>query len=226
MPLAKKLSNTRDTVQRILTPGVFARIEASIEVLKASGLAERAVGTGGHIALPVLRTIDGLPVDLIETAAGRPVVLVFYRGGWCPYCNVTLRAYAQALPLIERAGAAVIAVTPETPEEANRTARRNDLGFAVAVDRGNRFARTLGLVFDVPADLRPLYREIGIDLPVHNGDSSFELPIPAVYVLDAVGRVLSAHVEADFTIRADPADALAVLNSLKARRPSEQSRAA
>ena len=214
MSLASKLDSTKDSVREALPPATFASIERSIVDLRASGLADRAVGVGDLIVLPILRTIDDLPVDLTTSAAGRPVVLVFYRGGWCPYCNTTLRAYAEALPRIEAAGGTLIAVTPERPERAFETAGSNDVRFAVAVDGGNRFARSLGLVAALPETLRPLYREIGIDLPAHNGDESHELPIPATYVLAPSGRVAWAHVDPDFTRRADPDEAVAALERL------------
>ena len=100
MSLSSKLDATRAVVRAALPPVTFVAIERSISDLRASGLADRAAGVGDIIALPTLRTIDDLPVDLVDAAAGRPVVLVFYRGGWCPYCNTTLRAYAEALPRI------------------------------------------------------------------------------------------------------------------------------
>ena len=212
MTLSSKLDDTQAAVRAALPPVTFA--ERSISDLRASGLAGRALGVGDVVALPTLRTIDDLPVDLIAAAAGRPVVLVFYRGGWCPYCNTTLRTYAEALPQIEAAGGTLIAVTPESPERASETARGNDLRFVIAVDSGNRFAKSLGLVFVLPDELRPLYRDIGIDLPAHNGDETHELPIPATYVLAPSGRVTWAHVDPDFTRRGDPADVVAALERL------------
>lgn len=214
MPLSSTLDDTKTAVRAALPPSTYDAIERSIAALRDTGLAERALGVGDRIALPVLKSVDDRPVDLAAAAAGRPVVLLFYRGGWCPYCNTTLRAYAEALPRIEAAGGTLIAVTPETAERASETARDDGLTFPVAVDGGNRFARTLGLVFALPDDLRPLYREIGIDLPARNGDDSHELPIPAVYVLDASGRVAFAHVDADFTRRADPEAAVAAVERL------------
>ncbi len=105
-------------------------------------------------------------------------------------------------------------MTPEHPERAAETARDGGLTFPVAVDRGNLFAKALGLAFALPEDLRPLYRDIGIDLPARNGDASHELPIPATYVLDASGRIAFAHVDADFTTRADPDAAVAAVERL------------
>lgn len=217
MPLAEQLATARDAVRAALPARIFDAIGASVGSLNEDGLAGRAVGVGSHVALPVLETVDGSSVDLLVTAAGRPVVLVFYRGGWCPYCNATLRAYAQILPAIEAAGAALIAVTPETAGHASVTTRDNDVRFPVAIDKGNRFARSLGLVFAVADDLVPLYREIGIDVADRNGAADHELPIPATYVLDPAGRVAWAHVDADFTTRAEPGEALAAVRTLADR---------
>ncbi len=214
MSLASRLDDTRAAVRAALPPTTFEAIECSIADLRATGLADRAAAVGDRVALPTLRAVDGGTIDLAAAAAGRPAVLLFYRGGWCPYCNTTLRAYAEALPRIQAAGGALIAVTPEDPEHAAATARDGGLAFPVAVDAGNRFAGTLGLAFALPDGLRPLYREIGIDLPARNGDATHGLPIPATYVLDASGRIAFAHVDADFTRRADPEAAVAALERL------------
>ncbi len=214
MSLAEDLSATRDAVRAAVPPRTFAAIEASVDALRADGLAERAARVGDRVALPILEAVEGGSFDPSETAAGRPVVLLFYRGGWCPYCNVTLRAYARALPAIEAAGAALIAVTPETQAHAGATARDGDLRFPVAVDRGSRFARSLGLVFDLPESLVPLYGEIGIDVAARNGEGGHVLPMPATYVLDRSGRIAWAHVDADFTARADPGEVVAAVRAL------------
>ena len=216
MSLAAKLDSTKAVLRDALPPVVLAGIEQSVAELRATGLADRAAGIGDLIALPILTSLDGRPFDLGEAAGGRPVVLIFYRGGWCPYCNTTLRAYGEALPRIEAAGGTLIAVTPERPDHASETARTNQARFAVAVDEGNRFGKSLGLVSALPQTLRPLYQEIGIDLPAQYGDESHELPLPATFVLAPSGRIAFAHVDADFTRRADPQDVVAALERLAA----------
>lgn len=214
MSLADELVRTVETVRSAVPAPIFDAIGRSIGDLEASGVAGRATGIGSRIPLPVLEGLDGTPLALADLVSGRPAILVFYRGGWCPYCNVTLQAYAKALPQIEAAGGAIVAITPELAENAAETAERNAVGFPIAIDRGNAFARSLGLVFALPEGLRPLYREIGIDLSLHNGDDSHELPIPATYVIDRDAVIRWAFVEADFTQRADPAEAVGALQAI------------
>jgi peroxiredoxin len=163
-----------------------------------------------------LSGIDGLPVDLIEIAAGRPVVLILTRGARCPTSIATLQTCAEALPRIEAAGGMLIAVTPDRAGRAFDTAPHDDRRFAVAVDHGCRFAKSLGLVASWPQALGPRNREPGIDRPAHNGDESAERPVPATYVLAPCGRVTWACVDPDPTRGADPDDIVAALWRLAA----------
>ena len=143
-----------------------------------------------------------------------PVVLTFYRGGWCPYCNIELRALQSALPQIQSHGASLVAVSPQTPDQSLSTAEKNELEFSVLSDVGNQVAGEYGLVFTLPEPLRPIYEDFGIDLPAHNGDDTFELPVPATYVIDREGVVRYAFVNADYRRRAEPSEILASLAAL------------
>lgn len=214
MTLSAELQTTVEAVRKAVPAPIFAAIGESIADLAASGITARAAQVGSVVALPVLPDLHGQPVDLQRHAAKGPLVLTFYRGGWCPYCNVTLRAFGKALPRITELGASFVAVTPELATKAQDTAERNGQEFPVLVDAGNAFARSLGLVFSLPESLRPQYREIGIDLPEWNGDESHELPLAATYILDASGAVRWAFVEADFTTRAEPEAVIAALGRL------------
>lgn len=217
MALAEDLTRTVDAVKAAVPADIFAAIGQSIADLQASGLADRAAGVGREIEPPALKDLGGNTIDLAAATAGHPYVLMFYRGGWCPYCNVTLQAYVRAYPEIEAHGAKLVAVTPELPGKAVETAQKNGVPFTVAIDEGNAFARSLGLVFDLPLSLRPQYRAIGIDLPEWNGDESHELPIAATYVVDAGGIIRWAFVDANFTSRAEPAEVLAAVREVGAR---------
>ena len=142
------------------------------------------------------------------------MVLAFYRGHWCPYCNVALRALQQALPQFRGAGARLMAISPETPDHSMSLIERQKLEYDVLSDAGNRVARDFGLAFKLPESVRPVYERLGITLPAFNGDESFELPVPATYVIDRDGRIRWAHVDADYTKRAEPAQILAALNQI------------
>ncbi|GLS88258.1 peroxiredoxin [Cypionkella aquatica] len=214
MTLNSELRSTVDAVKSALPAPIFAAIGQSVADLEATGITNRAAKAGTRIALPTLADFAGGRVDLAALAEHGPLVLVFYRGGWCPYCNVTLKAFERRLDDIRAAGAAIVAITPELPENAQETAEKSGLEFPVLIDTGNAFARSLGLVFDLPQHLVPLYRQIGIDLADWNGDASNALPIPATYIVDASGVLRWSHVEADFTQRAEPADVLAVLTKI------------
>ncbi|OBZ94622.1 hypothetical protein ADU59_15695 [Pararhizobium polonicum] len=216
MSLAVELKKTADSLKAALPEDIFSAIGQSIADLKATGIAKRAASVGSTIPLPVITDFDGNDVDLRKLAADGPLVISFYRGGWCPYCNVELRALANALGDIEASGASVVAISPEQPDSARETAGKNTLGFPVLVDKGNRYARELGIVFSLPENLRPLYRSIGIDLEDWNGDESHELPLAATFIVDSKGTVVWAFVDADFSVRAEPANIAAALRRVAA----------
>ncbi|MEM0924882.1 MAG: peroxiredoxin-like family protein [Planctomycetota bacterium] len=159
---------------------------------------------------------NGNTIELSSLLDNGPVVLTFYRGGWCPYCNIELRALQSALPQIQSQGASLVAVSPQTPDQSLSTAEKNELEFRVLSDFGNQVAADYGLVFSLPEPLRPIYADFGIDLPAYNGDETFELPVPATYVIDREGYVRYAFVNADYRRRAEPSDIVAALESLSA----------
>lgn len=195
---------------------IAGTIAADIAALDGTGIVARAKNAGA--AFPRLALPDqlGRPVDLGMLADERPLVIVFYRGGWCPYCNLELRAYQQKLPEIHAAGARLVAVTPETPDNALSTVEKNDLDFDVLSDVKGALADALGIRFRLSPEIEALYRKFGHDLPTHNGDGEWSLPIPATYVVERGGRIAYAHVDPDYRHRAEPADVLAALAQLAA----------
>ena len=177
-------------------------------------LAEKSLSKGDKMPNFALPNAVGEEVTLESLLSKGAVVISFYRGGWCPYCNMELRALQQALPEIETKGATLVAISPETPDTSLSTKEKNELSFEVLSDRGNQLARQLGLVFTLPESLRPIYNNFGIDIPAHNGDSSFELPLPATYVLAAEGTVLYGFADADYTERLDPSKIVKALDNV------------
>ena len=156
----------------------------------------------------------GKTVHLSSLLADGPVVLAFYRGGWCPYCSLELRALQAALPEITAAGAALVAVSPQTPDASLSTAETNDLAFPVLSDAGNAVADAFGLRWTAPDDLRAIYDQFGLDMAAANGDESYTLPVPATFVIGQDSVVRYAFADPDYTKRAEPADVVAALEAL------------
>src|SRR5205823_1159913 len=130
-----------------------------------------------------------------------PVVVSFYRGQWCHYCDLQLRAYQEILPRIKALGANLVAISPQTPDESLSTAAKRKLEFRVLSDSGNKVARAYGLVWRVPAGLDAIQRGFGVDLTASNGDTSNELPVPGTFVLGADGRIVLGYANADWRQR-------------------------
>ncbi|UCE88095.1 MAG: AhpC/TSA family protein, partial [Pseudomonadota bacterium] len=180
----------------------------------SSDLGNNAVKVGNLAPDFTLPNVHGQAISLHGALQKGPVVLNFYRGGWCPFCNLEFRALQQILPEIQALSAQLIGVSPETPDTSLSTVEKHSLQFEVLSDVGNRVVRQYGLVMTVFEELRPLYLQWGLDIPQANGDDSWELPIPATYVIDRDARVTAAHVNRDYTKRMEPADIVAALRTL------------
>ncbi len=182
--------------------------------LENSGITKNSLGVGDKAANFQLPDPVGNIVSLQELLAKGPVLLTFYRGGWCPYCNLELRALQRSLPELEQYNASLVAISPETPDNSLSTAEKNQLEFAVLSDAGLNVARQYGLVFTLDSELRRIYEQFGIDLPTQNGDESYQLPIPATYVIDPEGIIRYAYVNTDYTQRADPKEIVPIIAQL------------
>lgn len=196
-------------------PGPVAeRIATAVRQVEATGAAlGLAVGDPApEFALP---NAECRPVSLRERLASGPVVLVFYRGEWCPYCNTHLRALQSALPHITGLGASLIAVSPQRPDFSLSMAEKAQLAFDVLSDVDQHVIRAYKVQFRVPADLQDLHLTVfQNDLRTRNADASWNLPVPATLVIDREGTVRAAHVSADYRTRMEPADIIAALGNL------------
>jgi peroxiredoxin len=130
--------------------------------------------------------------------------ITFYRGGWCPYCNLALRSFQKNLAAIQAAGVTLVAISPEVPDAALTTAEKHELAFPVLSDLGNAFARRLGLVWKQPDAMRPVFAGLGHDMVKFQGDDSLEVPVPATLLVDKEGIVREAFIVADWSVRVDP----------------------
>ena len=185
-----------------------------MQKLMASNFGDNALNVGDTIPRFTLPNAKGEPVAIANVLKNGPLVISFYRGGWCPFCNLEFKALTDALPEIQRYGATLIGISPETPDVAQQTVSQHNLPFEVLSDVGNDVIRTFGLVNVVYEEMRPLYLEWGLDIPAHNGDDSWEIPIPATYVIDTQGVIRAAYVNKDYTQRMEPADIISSLKQL------------
>ncbi len=211
MNLANELALLRSQDKTLFEPAQLEVTQMALNLLRDSNLAQGALGPGDRIPPGDLRTIDNQVVALESLNEQGPLLLSFYRGGWCPYCSLELRAYQELLARVKEAGAQFVAVSPETPENLRRTRDDNELSFTLLHDPNQRVARSFGLVFEIPEAMRSIYQGLGLDLPKRHGSTVFELPIPATYFIDGGGTIASAFVDADYRERGSPADFLAAI---------------
>ncbi|MEH2514018.1 peroxiredoxin [Nitrobacteraceae bacterium AZCC 1564] len=198
-------------------PTVIETMHRATDELIASGQAERAKKAGDIAPQFTLSDPDGRPVSSAELLARGPLVVTFYRGVWCPYCNMELEAIQAALPEIQARGANVVAISPQTQPNSRKSTRQNKLTFPILSDALGQVGNAFGLRFALPDYLVELYKSLKNDLPTFNADPSWTLPIPARYVIGADGVIAYAEVNPDYTKRPDPSELLPVLDKLAAR---------
>jgi len=212
--LRARLEEIQANTKKYVPAEKLAITERAIEELRQSGIAERVLPVGAQAPEFELADGDGKTFRSADALARGRLVVSFYRGRWCPYCVAELESLQAVLPQIQAAGASLIAISPQTVKHTSFTADQHELRFPVLSDPGNRVARQFGLVYRLPQELEQLYRSIFINLPNSNGDSSWELPLPATYILERDGTVLYAFADADHMLRAEPAE---LLQRLRAR---------
>ena len=214
MTLKEELDARRAQFMQTAGAEKIAAYQRGVDALVAAKLATRAVGRGEAAPDITLPNVRGEPVTLSKLLAQGPVVLTFYRGGWCPYCNMQLRAYQRALPELRALGATLVAVSPEAPDKSLSTAEKNALEFEVLSDVKGEAGRAYRLFFDLSAELRALYAAGGNDLAQVNADGEWHLPMPATYVISADGRVALAYVDPEYRNRLEPAEIVGALRAL------------
>ena len=191
-------------------PVIETMHRATAELI-ASGAATRALKAGDRAPAFTLDDPDGNPVSSDTLLAKGPLVVSFYRGVWCPYCNMELQALQAALPGFETLGASLVAISPQTAVNSRKSIRQNELGFPILSDTHNDVAAAFGLRFAMPDYLVDLYKSLKNDLPTFNGDPSWTLPMPGRFVIGQDGTILYAEVNPDYTRRPEPEDMLPAL---------------
>ncbi|MCI4676932.1 peroxiredoxin-like family protein [Candidatus Mycolicibacterium alkanivorans] len=180
-----------------------------------AGVAPGAARPGTLLPDPELLDARGNPTRIGTLRVNRPAVVVFYRGAWCPYCNLALKAYQdQLVPVLAEQGIPLIAISPQKPDGSLSTAEANALTFDVVSDPGNQIASVLGIVITPSEASRSLTQQLGIDLREANADGGYELPMPTVLVVDREGVIAWSDIHPDYTTRTEVAQILAAVGRL------------
>ena len=206
--LASQLQTLDASIRAQAPKHVVDTIDAGNRRLAESGLLERALKSGQRAPAFVLPDATGRSVDSNTLLACGPLVICFYRGAWCPYCNLELQGWQWHLPELRSLGVTLVAVSPQTPDASLTLAEKHSLAYPVLSDLGHRVARQFGIVFTLDGALKPVYEAFGIDLVAHNGDSSFELPVPATYLIERDGTIAGAWIDVDYRRRPEPSQVL------------------
>ena len=211
MNLTEELLKANTANREKIPAEILSIMDNATAQLVENGIITKVIKLGAKFPEATLINSKGKNVSLASIAGNSPLVISFYRGGWCPYCSIQLKAIQKALPDIAAKGAKLVAITPETPDNSLSTEEKNALEFDVLSDIDNKLAKELGLVFQLPKSVQDIYNQFGLDIEKHNGNADFELPMPATFVIDREKKVTYRFVNEDYTKRAEITD---ILNAL------------
>jgi peroxiredoxin len=209
--LREQFAERRELIAQYVPAEIQAVHARVVSDLKASGIVERVLPVGAKAPAFALNDQNGKLVSSADLLIKGRLVIFFLRGRWDPFCCGQLEAMNQILPRIVEAGAALVAVSPQTVQQSYFMADQHKPRFPLLSDAGNQLARQFGLVYRVPEEQQAIYRRAFVNLPFANGDESWELPIPATYILDRDGAVRYASANPDYMERPEPEEILANL---------------
>ena len=198
-----------------LPADVLALMNTTNEELIAQHIKNNAQQVGDKVENFTLANHLGKNVELVDLLKKGPVVISFYRGAWCPYCNLELKALNDYLPQFKTKSAQLVAISPQLPDQTLTTAQKNELEFDVLSDVGNKVAQQFGLLFTLDKRIQELYTGFGIDFEQTYGDKTYQLPLPATYVINQNGIITYAFLNEDYTLRAEPSDVMTALDGEK-----------
>ncbi len=193
-------------------------MERHIEQLRNGAIAQSMLKVGDRAPAIALGNAKGETVDVGTLLKKGPVIVNFYRGGWCPFCNLELKAYQEVLPEIAAAGASLVAISPEKPDDSLSTTEKNALTFEVLSDVDQKVGRAFGLVYQFTDELRSFYVSRNLAIPDFNdSQGEWALPVAATYVIGGDGTIIYAHTDVDYRYRVDPRDVIKALTNQKVR---------
>ncbi|MFG0399687.1 peroxiredoxin-like family protein [Pseudomonas sp. zjy_11] len=203
MSLKEKLDAVKQQMTQLPTE-VLEKFGASLQALIARHPEDHVLKAGDNAPLAVLEDADGKAVDLRALLARGPLVLVFYRGLWCPFCNVVLSEYQQMAGDLAASGATLVAVSAQSRAATLKTRESLGVRYQLLSDPGNQLARQYGIVFELEPELEAVYRALGADLKALNECDDVSLPMASAFVIGQDGRIRHAFVNVDYSERAEP----------------------
>jgi peroxiredoxin len=214
MTLTQQLKERADATGAKKSAEDLDILNNSVREVDAAGIADNALTVGDTAPDFLLADAAGNQVRLSRLLDAGPVVIAFYRGAWCPYCNLELKALQEMLPEFRAAGATLIAISPQTPDESLSTQEKHSIEFPVLSDGELSAINGFGLLHPVDDRTKEFYEKSGYDLVKSNGAIGWQLPLPATYVVKQDGTIAFAFVNADYKVRAEPAEVLEVVKGL------------
>jgi len=205
-PLRDIFAERKELIAKYVPADTRAIHARAVAEIKEQRIAERSLPVGSQAPAFELKDHNGKLVSSNELLSKGRLVICFIRGRWCPFCVGQMEAMNLILPQIQQAGASLVAISPQTVQQSFFMADQHKLRFPLLSDAGNQVARQFGIVYRVPDDQQAVYRRAFVNLPFTNGDESWELPIPATFILERDATVLSAWASADYTERPEPAE--------------------
>ena len=211
MPLQDQLDAITANTRKLVQAERLAVSERAVEELFATGIEDRILQPGVLAPEFTLPDASGKPVHSADLLALGPLVVSFFRGRWCPYCMTELEAWRDLHAQLRQKHALFVAISPQLRRQNDFTVQQHALPFPVLTDLQCNTAESFGIAYTVPEYHRAYYRSILVNIPFVNGEESWRLPLPAVFVIGQDGRILFSEAHADFRVRPDPADVLAAL---------------
>ena len=199
-----------DAVPAAVREAVLAAKQSALDTFDPA----KAIQPGDKLPAFTLSDATGAQVSSSDLLKKGPILITFYRGEWCPFCSLSLRALQKRLAEIQAKSVTLVAISPELPDTSLTTVEKNELAFPVLSDVGLSFSKKLGIAWKQPEALRPVFDNFGTDLKKRNGDDSFEVPVPTTLLVDQEGKVRNVHTDADWARRLEPQVAVDWINAL------------
>jgi peroxiredoxin len=212
--LREQFQERKELIAKYVPAEVQAVHARVVTDLQQGGIADRVLPTSAQAPQFELQDHNDRPVSSANLLSHSRLVICFFRGRWCPFCVGQMEAMNSVLPQIQRAQAALVAISPQTVKQSYFMADQHKLNFSLLSDPGNHVARQFGLAYGVPEDQKAIFRRSFVNLSLANGDESWELPVPATFIIERDGRIAFATADPDYTERPEPLDIVEQLSML------------